>query len=814
MQKPVPKRLLVSILSLGRPEHILRQWCDLATWLGRFAAATRCEVHVIIRNNHPGVDFTEVAELIEATHARVPEVDATLLSGGPNLGFGGGHNANFAMLPSDMFLVLNDDIGFPHFDWLAEAAAMLERDRRVALIADSGSPQDLSPFFGNGTFPGEHHLRTLKYAEASILLARSDIISEIGLFDPRLDWAMGEDADLSLRAQQHGYKLAWLPIPHQHWRSTSFNALPGSVRSSILEHNRATLFATWRHVLASGRVGRFVVYDLWSDGLGDVFCALPHLAAALRTATPAQRANVVVNTPHVELMRLLGAPDVRVTRHEEIGTLELALGSDGIAATHSMRHVNYALPLDMHALVCGALGLRPAAADALAAFADALRASVPGGGLPVGLVPGNYCVLHLEFARTGHHGRALSAARARELLRLCADRFALTVLIGRERRLVAPPGAAGRVLDLQGALSQDKLIAVVAHAQAFVGIDSFPAHVAQAAGVPAALFFGAVHPLARAWNAQAVWPLTASLDCIGCYHTQLEPSAPFCMRYDDACTQEIAVEDMARVLDMMAAGVPFDWSASASRLRVLQTRLVNLVRHHPAPPERVFRSPVAANEQVSNMIYRITDAMAELLGRHYHTAAVQALSGRIAELEAQAFAQEAEMEEARRQLRTRAPSAAAPARPRAAPRVVQLCELPIAAARCRVETVEQWLEVASEEEDPQLYLPELRGTGGRVRLRMSCVARALNVVQVFWAPVPEGFAPERMAEASVSAAGAVLDRSFDLGEDERLLLRIDPLAGSGRIRLRGSITGAFRLIEPAGAAPRDHLHAARTAALA
>ena len=199
---------------------------------------------------------------------------------------------------------------------------------------------------------------------------------------------MGEDADLSLRAQQHGYKLAWLPIPHQHWRSTSFNSLPGSVRSSILEHNRARLFSSWRHAFATGRVGRFVVYDLWSDGLGDVFCALPHLAAALHAMTKRQRANVVINTPHAELMALLDAPDVRVTRHEDIGALELALGSEGIVAIHSMRDINYALPLDIHGLICGALGLHGASAEQLSTFAAALRALVPADRLPAGLTAG------------------------------------------------------------------------------------------------------------------------------------------------------------------------------------------------------------------------------------------------------------------------------------------------------------------------------------------------------------------------------------------------------------------------------------------
>jgi len=795
VHQPRPRRLLVSILSLGRPENIQRQWAQIVAWLSEFSDRTGTLVHIAIRNNNPGVSFLDVETLLERTRESHPDIEATLFTGGPNLGFGSGHNANFQAIPSDLLLILNDDIGFPHLNWLPDAIDLLERDPRTALVADSGSPQHLAPFFGNGCFPGQHRLRTLSYAEASILLARSAIFAEVGMFAAKIDWAMTEDADLSLRVQQHGYRLAWLPIPHQHWRSTSFNALPGPVRSSILEHNRATLFATWQRTLTTGQVGRFVVHDLWSDGTGDIFCALPHLAAELQAMTPQQRANVVINTSRPELLPLLGAPDVRVVKYEDLGALEAALQGGGIAAIHSIRDVNYSLPFDIHALICGALGLRGADAAQLAAFGERLRAHVQRERVPEALAAGEYCVLHLEFTRAGHHGRALAPSRARDLLAACAAAFPQVVLIGREHRVVAPPGVASRVLDLQGVLSPDAMLAVVAGARGFVGIDSFPAHVAQAAGVPAAVFFGSVHPLARVWNMQRVWPIVADLGCLGCYHTQLEPSVPFCMRHDDACTEEVTPADLRRTVAAMAAGTPHDWSLLALRFRALQAKLMNLLRHHPSPPQRVFRDPLASNEQISNMIYQIIDTMGETLRGEYHTTAMRALTLRIADLEAESFAQAAALGEARRQLRAR-PAAAAPVPPaqaRPATRLLQLAVLPLIAVRCRAEPREEWLEVAADSDDPQLYLPPLEGQGGRVRVRLTFAMEQINLVQVFWAATLEGFAVDRMEEIAVTSGVAGFDRVFDLSAGERLHLRIDPLAGSGRMRLRGSLAGAFSL---------------------
>ncbi len=90
----------------------------------------------------------------------------------------------------------------------------------------------------------------------------------------------------------------------------------------------------------------------------------------------------------------------------------------------------------------------------------------------------------------------------------------------------------------------------------FIGIDSFPAHVAQAFGVRSVIFFGSIHPLARVWDQQLVWPLVAELPCIGCYHTHLEPSVPFCMRRNNECTTALPEDAMAARLRDMIAGVP------------------------------------------------------------------------------------------------------------------------------------------------------------------------------------------------------------------------------------------------------------------
>ena len=102
----------------------------------------------------------------------------------------------------------------------------------MACVAAAQTPQHINPMFGNGQARPALAVETLKYAEASVLLFSGQIFEQFGMFDERFEWAMCEDTDLSLRAQQLGYRLHWMPMPHEHWRSTSVNSLPASVRSS------------------------------------------------------------------------------------------------------------------------------------------------------------------------------------------------------------------------------------------------------------------------------------------------------------------------------------------------------------------------------------------------------------------------------------------------------------------------------------------------------------------------------------------------------------------------------------------------------
>jgi GT2 family glycosyltransferase len=788
------KVILISILSFGRPQNVVNQLNSLPEWLHSFALASNIHCHIVVRNNDPKADFAEVAALMHAVEAGYPTLRCSLITGVPNTGFGAGHNSNIASAAGDYALILNDDIGFPHINWLGEAVNLLDTDARTVCVGADENPKHINPFFGNGLLPGAFHLMTLQYAEASVLLFNRAAFDRLGGFSADYRWAMCEDSDLSLRVQQNGLRIAHLSMPHEHWRSTSFNSLPGTVKSSILEHNRAALFANWGETLTAGRIGRFEVFDIWSDGIGDVFCALPHMLERLAQSPIGQRRNIVVNTSHPELFGWLELDGARVMSVRDLAELRAALAQEGLATLRSMRDINFSLPFNIHPLVAGALGVDQAGPATMARFGAMLR-GLPLPQVGISLVPGSYCVVHLEFSRN-HEGRALAVGASAALLRQCGMVFDRIVVVGRERHLSgALFGGAADIVDLQGVLSLSQLAAVVANARYFVGLDSFPAHVAQAAGVASAVFFGAVHPLARVWDPATTWPLTAALDCIGCYHTHLEPSVPFCMRRDVACTTDIDAGAMQAVLAAMVAGGAFGWGDLQLGWQALQARLIKLARFHPAPPERLFRSHLVANEEMSNLMYKVTEQVGALLRGHYHTSTVQALAAQAAELQAEIYTTRVALDAA--QKLHGAGSFMMAAKPPYATQIIQLSSLALVAQRCRVQIADQWIEAEAYDDDPQISLPLLRGGGGNVQLRLSSVTGANDALQVYWAVNDAAFSPERVHTMPSAGGMQTAHLIFDIAADDTLQIRIDPCTQAGRARLRGSLGGVFALLDAA-----------------
>jgi len=225
-----------------------------------------------------------------------------------------------------------------------------------------------------------------------------------------------------------------------------------------------------------------------------------------------------------------------------------------------------------------------------------------------------YCVVHLESERADHDGRGPSPTTSALIASLAGEIFPNVVLVGRNKHLALEdflPGSG--VIDLRGRLSISGLVDIVTGADSFVGLDSFPAHLAQAANVRSVVFFGSVHPLFRVLSTGQTWPIVKTIDCIGCYHTLLEPAVPYCMRRDLSCTRDIPASEIRMVMESCAALEAFDWRVLEMRALELQQNFLTTMFFHPDPQRRFLKVPGTPQLATTSLIELVIEQVREHL---------------------------------------------------------------------------------------------------------------------------------------------------------------------------------------------------------
>ena len=97
---------------------------------------------------------------------------------------------------------------------------------------------------------------------------------------------------------------------------------------------------------------------------------------------------------------------------------------------------------------------------------------------------------------------------------------------------------------------------LIQNASMFLGIDSFPFHIAQAVNTPSVVFFGSVDPKTRivTSDVKAVVandkPFAHDLPCLGCHHRKLAPvtCTDTCERGDYACEDIVSVDKVLQAV--------------------------------------------------------------------------------------------------------------------------------------------------------------------------------------------------------------------------------------------------------------------------
>jgi len=380
-----------------------------------------------------------------------------------------------------------------------------------------------SPFFLTNCPKEIFEAQEREMVTGACLAIRKSLFQEIGGFNPNYRIAYWEDSEICMTVREMGYKVMYQPnsrIYHsgQHSKSAGhkFN-----------EHNKNFFMNKW---VNSGRIDKFVKAkrDAGPDvksivirrqaAHGDVLVAAA-IAPALKKMYPGCKVMFSTICPEV----LEGNPHIdKVVADEDLGERSF--------------HLYY--NLDM------AYEYRPHS-NLLKAYADVVGVSVDDCSLflntkVVDNLPDEYVVLHA--GRTNWAGRDWSSMKFDILSKQIQQSGHKVVCIG-----TLADNKVTCDLDLRGKTSISELAYVIKNAKLFVGIDSFPMHVAQTFDVPGVCFFGSIKPSTRIVSKNMVPVVAGDLKCLGCHHRQHAP----CVVTSSCETQFLDCINQVSVAQMM-----------------------------------------------------------------------------------------------------------------------------------------------------------------------------------------------------------------------------------------------------------------------
>lgn len=391
------------------------------------------------------------------------------------------------------FVLLNNDIEVCE-NWLDALHAPFSSDAKLALtgIADTCSIID-------DTFKGKPatRLQSPEYIEGSCLMIPTTLARRHTLFAPYLKFAYFEDTDLSLRLRELGYNIATVPLAiNHHERSSTSRHLD---LREVVEHNRKSMWERWGFYIARRHFKRRILVRR-RGAHGDVLLMTPALRA-LHTKWPQAQIDVETVVGNVltslDYVRVVTQPDVK--NYDHIYDLDLA----------------YEKRPDVH--------ITKAFADALQVnLPDAWRLELPFSDADRAWaehVTRDLNVALIHPGPTTWPGKNWPEERWRVVVTSLRKAGYFTITVGgRDAPLCGCDDA------VSGDTTPQQLVALCAQSKLFVGLDSFPQHVAASQQLRAVVLFGATSP--ERIIAPTCTPIQAprsAAPCIGAHGRRVSP---------------------------------------------------------------------------------------------------------------------------------------------------------------------------------------------------------------------------------------------------------------------------------------------------
>lgn len=431
-----------------------------------------------------------------------------------NKGFITAHNEALEKAAGQYFIVLNNDLTVSG-DWLGIILAGFS-DNQVKIVGPVGCR--LAADGVGYEFRGDD----IDYIEGSCLAIQTSFARQIGLFSTQYEFMYCEDSDLSLRVRAMGYKIKKVNACVNHIRGVTTN---GGVKADVKGYsvkNHYKLKTTWDFYLKKRSFEKEIFINR-TAAVGDVFLITP-IIEHLKKENIHLKINVITKCPQL----LEGNPLIHKIWRTPPPKVQI-INLDGVYETNPFMHIVHA-------------------------FAQFMGISQLSNPLPVFYIKDedirsvaeysltNYIVLHA--GPTHWPGRQLPIPTFIQIVEILKEKGYQTVEIGHASSL---PNVDVNLTNV----SWSKTAALIKNAQAFIGIDSAPMHLAQAFQKPGAVVFGCVDPQYRIVNPELLRPVVQDVACRFCHHWQAAPRIySGCLRDDPVCMNRITPQQVIEQLEI------------------------------------------------------------------------------------------------------------------------------------------------------------------------------------------------------------------------------------------------------------------------
>jgi GT2 family glycosyltransferase len=162
-----------------------------------------------------------------------------------NIGYGRACNKTLPFIKHEFMATLNDDIEFFSL-WAGKMIDILKTDPMVAQVVPKHGVCNILNEHGDGI---QMETDSPDYAEGSCCITRTSLMKKFGFYDEIYEFAYHEDADLSLRLRQAGYKIKNVEMKWIHYGETTASKMRDTIRK-YQNKNRQIFKARWSHVFA------------------------------------------------------------------------------------------------------------------------------------------------------------------------------------------------------------------------------------------------------------------------------------------------------------------------------------------------------------------------------------------------------------------------------------------------------------------------------------------------------------------------------------------------------------------------------------